>query len=753
MRYILRHWRRIGLSLVPLMLVFLHSLGTLPIGALDRIDAMIFDARLRATMPKTFDDRIVIVDVDEKSLAELGRWPWSRHKMAALTQALFEKYEIGLLGFDVVFAEPDDSSGLKQLKTLAQQDLRHDAAFVTHLAQLTPSLDYDGVFAKALTDRPVVMGYYFTSDQGGRTNGELPAPVMSTKDVQSRTVSMTEWNGFGSNISPLAQAAPHAGFFNSLTDPDGVVRALPLVVWYAGNYYESLSLALFRRLIGMPQVTPGFAQGASEGSGRAVLENIVLKWPDKTFSIPVDKRGAVLVPFKGHGGARGGSFNYVSASDVLAGRVPERQLNGKIVMVGTTAPGIVDLRATPVDAVYPGIEVQANALAGLLDRRFLVKPVHAEGYETMLVLLIGLTLALALPMLRAPVAVLLSLAVVSALVGVNWWLYQAHGLVLGLAPVLLMAITISVVNVGYGYLVASRSRRELISLFGTYVPPELVQEMIKDPDNYSMRAKSDELTVMFCDMRGFTGMSEQMDPAQLQHLLNQVFSELTRLIGANRGTVDKYMGDCVMAFWGAPVESPTHAQLAVKTAVQMTQALGRINQAYKTGALAHVGVDITLGIGLNTGQMYVGDMGSNIRRSYTVIGDAVNLGSRLEGLSKVYGVSIVVSEFTKVLATDFVWRELDLVRVKGKHQAIAIFSPVAPKGQLSLAQTDELALWHIFLCAYRAQNRVQCDALMDQLLQLDNTKVLYTLYAQRIAVTRDQPVDPGWDGATNFESK
>jgi adenylate cyclase len=268
-----------------------------------------------------------------------------------------------------------------------------------------------------------------------------------------------------------------------------------------------------------------------------------------------------------------------------------------------------------------------------------------------------------------------------------------------------------------------------------------------------MRAKSDELTVMFCDMSGFTTLSEQMDPAQLQHLLNQVFSELTRLIGANRGTVDKYMGDCVMAFWGAPVESPMHAQLAVKTAVEMTQALGRINKTHKAGALSHVNVDIALGIGLNTGQMYVGDMGSNIRRSYTVIGDAVNLGSRLEGLSKVYGVSIVVSASTKELATDFVWQELDLVRVKGKQQAIAIFSPAASKGQISVALSDELALWHTFLAAYRAQDRAQSDALMHQLRQLAPNKALYALYAQRIALTRDQSVDRDWDGVTNFESK
>lgn len=753
MRYLKRHWRRVGLSLVTLLLVLLHGLGIFPITALDRIDGIIYDARLQATMPKTFDDRIVIVDVDEKSLAELGRWPWSRQKMAALTQSLFDKYQIALLGFDVVFAEPDDSSGLKQLQTLAQNELRQNARFVTQLAQLAPALDYDRLFAKSLLNRPVVMGYYFSSDQGGRTNGELPQPVMGGQDIEPRFVSMTQWNGFGANIGPLAQAAPLAGFFNSLTDPDGVVRALPLVARYSDNYYESLSLAMFRRLVGMPQVTPGWAPSGINHAERPALQSIVLRWPNKTFSIPVDERGAMWVPFRGYGGAQGGSFNYLSVSDVLAGRVPEQHLKGKIVLLGTTAIGIVDLRATPVAAVYPGVEVHANALASLLDRRFLVTPVHAEGYEVVLLLLVGLTLAFGLPLLRAPVTVALSFGVVSGLVALNWWLYLAHDLVLHLAPILLMAVSIFAVNVAYGYLVTSRSRRALIALFGTYVPPELVQEMVKDPDRYTMRAKSDELTVMFCDMRGFTRMSEQMDPVQLQHLLNQVLSELTQLIGANRGTVDKYMGDCVMAFWGAPVESPAHAQLAVKTALQMTHALDRINRVHKAGALAHVNLDIGLGIGINTGQMYVGDMGSNIRRSYTVIGDAVNLGSRLEGLSKVYGVSIVASQATQALTPDYVWQELDRVRVKGKQQAITILTPVALAADITSAQTEELALWHTFLLAYRAQNRVQCDILIGLLLQRDASKPLYKLYAERIAATRGHPIDPGWDGITNFETK
>jgi adenylate cyclase len=425
---------------------------------------------------------------------------------------------------------------------------------------------------------------------------------MAVSDVFKRNVPQRDWRGYGANIAPLALAAPLAGFFNSRTDPDGVVRTLPLVVRYDGQFYESLALAMFRRLIGMPQVMPGETLGLERGAQVAEIQSVVLKWPDKSFTIPLDSSGGLLVPFRGHGGPQGGSFTYFSASDVLSGRVAASQLSGKIVLLGTTAPGIVDLRATPVNATYPGIEVQANALASLLDRRFLVKPVHAEGYEALLIILVGLALAFSLPLLRAPVAVVLSLGVLAALAGLNGWLFQVHGVVLSLAPVWLMAATIFILNVGYGYLLASRSRRELIALFGTYVPPEVVLEMVKDPDNYSMRARSDELTVMFCDMRGFTEMSERLAPLQLQQLLNHVFSELTQVIGANRGTVDKYMGDCVMAFWGAPIVSPMHAQLAVKAAIEMADALSRINQAYKTGEFSHIHFDIGLGIGLNTGQ-------------------------------------------------------------------------------------------------------------------------------------------------------
>jgi adenylate cyclase len=273
--------------------------------------------------------------------------------------------------------------------------------------------------------------------------------------------------------------------------------------------------------------------------------------------------------------------------------------------------------------------------------------------------------------------------------------------------------------------------------------------MVKDPDSYSMKATSRELTVMFCDMRGFTKMSEHMEPTQLQELLTGVFSRLTGIIRANRGTIDKYMGDCVMAFWGAPVETSDHAHLAVKAAMEMAHAVRDINADHRARGLPDIGI----GIGLNTGTMCVGDMGSNIRRSYTVIGDAVNLGSRLEGLCKAYGVDIVVSESTRKLAVSFAWQELDRVRVKGKEQAVAIFWPMAPAAQLGENSGTELKIWGSFIRAYRSQDWDQADVLLLNLARMNAKKFLYQLYAERVASMRLLPFDPEWDGATNFENK
>ncbi len=744
-----RHRSRIAVTLIPLVFALLHAVGVMPIGVLQRLDDIIYDARLRWTMPRTLDERIVIVDIDEKSLAEVGRWPWGRNHLAELVDELFERQKAALVGFDVVFAEPDDSSGLKQLRRLAQAELKDQPGFADRLNQLQGTLDYDATFARSLRQRPVVLGYYFTSDRDGRTSGLLPEPVMQRESLRGRPIKVTSWNGYGSNIEQLAKAAPMSGFFNMIVGPDGVVRSVPLLAEYGDRYYESLALAMFRVLQGMPSVEPAFPPEQFLPRSYQGLEAIRLRLGQKTLSIPVAEGVTTLVPFRGPGGVAGGSFKYLSAADVLAKRLAPGQLQGKIVLVGTTAPGLLDLRVTPVGEAYAGVETHANLISGLLDGRIPVKPDYALGYDVVILVLAGLALAFALPLLSASRAVLVSLVVLAVVVGLNSWLYLGAGLVLPLAAALVMTLTAFALNMSYGYFVESRGKRELANLFGTYVPPELVDEMVKDPDSYTMTAKSKELTVMFCDMRGFTTMSEKMEPTQLQALLNTVFNRLTDLIRSNRGTIDKYMGDCVMAFWGAPVDIPDHAHLAVKTAMEMASAVRKVNEEHRAQGTPEIGI----GIGLSTGTMCVGDMGSDVRRSYTVIGDAVNLGSRLEGLSKVYGVDIVASETTRKLSPEFAWQELDRVRVKGRKESVAIFWPVAPANRLDAAALNELKIWAAFLKAYRGQDWDQCDVLMLNLQRMNAKKYLYELYSERVASLRLLPIDPGWDGATNFETK
>lgn len=747
-----RHWPRIAITLLPLLLALAHATGAWPLSALERLDLLIYDVRLRATMPRTADPRVVIVDVDDASLARQGQWPWPRDKMARLTTELLTRQQAAVLGFDVMFLEPDRSSGLERLREMANGPLQGVPGLASEVERLAPSLDHDATFAGALKGQRVALGYYFNRTQPSRAKGQLPAtPLLPAGAFPAGGTYGTTWNGFGASLPALAQAAPAAGFLNMLVgaNGDGAIRSVPLLARYEGDqaqpgYYESLGLAVYRLANGSPAVLPAFASGAGAGAPR--LSSLRLG----PLRIPVDQGASMQVPFRGPGGANGGSFRYVPAADVLEGKLAFGELKDKIVLLGATAPGLQDLRATPVDAAFPGVEVHANVVSGLLDHRLLSVPDYAPGYEVLLLLAAGLVLAFGLSLLSASRAVLLAAGTVAALVGLNLWLYVGHGLVLPLASALAMTALAFVLNMSWGYFVESRARRGLARLFGTYVPPQLVNEMMAHPDRYSMRAESKPMTVLFCDMRDFTRLSEQMAPAELQAFLNTVFSRLTDVISAHRGTVDKYMGDCVMAFWGAPIDTPDHATLAVQAALDMGDAVRDINRIHRDSGRP----EISVGIGINSGVMSVGDMGSTERRSYTVVGDAVNLASRLEGLSGHYGVEIVASSATRAMAPGHLWQELDSVRVKGKAQAVAVFTPLVARTPESVEHARRmLERWSDVLAAYRRQDWALGRSLLAPLLAEDAKKVLYQLYAQRLASMALRPQDPNWDGATRFETK
>ncbi|MDD5250848.1 MAG: adenylate/guanylate cyclase domain-containing protein [Rhodocyclaceae bacterium] len=738
-----RHLPRFLIGILVLAVLLGHAAKIYQIGLINRLDAIIYDAKVRLSMSHDVDPRIVILDIDEKSLAEIGRWPWNRDRMAALVNKLFDTYGIRLLGFDIVFAEPDDSSGLKSLDALAKKELKDSAGFQAAVRQMRPQLDYDARFAAALKGRPVVLGYYLSSDSNGTASGALPAPALAAGAFGGRNIGFTTWTTYGGNLGQFQRMAAGGGHFNPLVDFDGIARRVPLLAEYQGAYYESLSLAMTRALLGFPKLAPGYPD--ADGKDYGGMEWLELKTPRGTLAIPVDENVAALIPFRGPQR----SFRYISAVDVLRDRVKPEQLAGKIVLVGTTAPGLMDLRATPVSSTYAGVEIHANLIAGFLDGTIKHKPSYVLGADVLLTLLIGGVMVFLLPLLSPLRASLAALLVLAFALGVNLSFWYGANMLLPLAGSLVLIAVLYALNMSWGYFVESRIKRQFTELFGQYVPPELVEEMSRDPEHYSMAGRKAELTVLFSDVRGFTTISEGLQPDQLATLMNLYLGAMTEVIRGHRGTLDKYIGDAIMAFWGAPVDDPEHARHAVTTALDMQTALIGLNREL----LAKGWPELKIGVGVNTGAMTVGDMGSKVRQSYTVMGDAVNLGSRLEGITKQYGVGIIVGAGTQALVrNDFVFRELDLVKVKGKDKPVAIFEPLGAAGQVPTQTLDEIELWNQALSAYRAQDWAVAEAVLRNLSQRSPHK-LYDVYQERIAHYRNDPPGADWDGSWKFDTK
>jgi adenylate cyclase len=730
-----------------LVVVFLgYGARWIPLPLVERLEAIAYDTRLRLTMPGTLDPRIVIVDIDERSLQAEGRWPWRRDKVARLTDQLFDRYQVSVVGFDIVFAGADDSSGLSQLEALADGAFKGNEPFAAALRELRPELDFDEQLAARLRNRPVVLGYYFSGPDAagsapGLSGGALPRPTLAAGTFSGRNVGFTRWSGYWANLPQLQAAAVSAGHFNALPEADGVSRRVPMLAEFNGAYYEALSLAMVRLLLGSPGITPGYPADAVWSRGYSGLE-----WLDVgVLRLPVDAQVASHVPFRGPRG----SFPYVSATDVLAGRVDPRVLEKRMVLVGTSAPGLFDLRSTPVSPVYPGVEMHANLIAGMLDGNIRHRPSYMLGAEFVQLLVIGLLLALWMPLLSPLRATALFAATILLTVGINLVVWHYGKLILPIASGLLLIALLYTVNMAWGFFVEARGKRQITGLFGQYVPPELVDEMAKDPGRFSMAGESRELTVLFTDVRGFTTISEGLDPKALSSLMNTFLTPLTRIIHRQRGTIDKYMGDAIMAFWGAPVDDPDHAAHAVAAALEMQATLLALQPQFKERGWP----PIRIGVGINTGRMSVGNMGSEIRLAYTVMGDAVNLASRLEGITKEYGAAIIVGEAVCRAAPGFHYVELDRVRVKGKDEPVAIFEVIGRKGEVASAVLDEVALFQTAVKHFRGRNWDLAEVQLLNLLKLAPGRKLYELYLERVSRCRADPPPADWDGVFVFQTK
>ena len=736
---------RLALSAFILLVLLIDTTGLHKYPFLIQLENWTYDARLNFTLPNTLDERVVIVDIDENSLAEVGRWPWGRDKLATIVENLFGLYQADVVGFDIVFAERDKSSGLEQFELLARTTLKNNSGYRRELERIRPNLMHDEIFADSLIGKNVVLGYYFKSNlQEAETGvtGLLP-PALMKMDVQwSKRLPISEALGYGGNLEILQASAKSGGYFdNPFVDADGVFRRVPLVQAYQGYLFSSLALATAQSHLDATGIELVVETEGSKGSTEYyALESVNLE----NYRIPVDANGAVFVPYRG----RQGSFTYIPAHKVLKGKVDPALIRDKIVLVGTTAPGLLDLRSTPVQNTYPGVEVHANIISGILDDRINHKPAWTIGYEFVLLVVIAVSMALLLPLLSPLLAAAGTVCLTGVVLAGTFFAWHSN-LILPLASPLLLIVLIFILHMTYGYFIESRGKRQLANLFGHYIPPELVDEMSESPEEYSLDGENREMTVLFSDVRGFTTISEGMDPKQLTQLMNALLTPMTRVIHKNRGTIDKYMGDAIMSFWGAPLADSEHARHALYAAMEMMDELKIMQAEFRQRGWP----EVNIGIGLNTGNMNVGNMGSEFRMAYTVLGDAVNLGSRLEGLTKNYGVNIIVSETTRTEIPEFAFRELDLVRVKGKNEPVAIFEPIGHKNDLDKEVLSELTAYKQALLNFRAQSLDKAEVDFFNLNRDYPNRFLYQVYLDRIAFYRSEPPGDDWDGVFTHTSK
>ncbi|MDM4770157.1 CHASE2 domain-containing protein [Solimonas sp. SE-A11] len=735
---------RFAISGFVLLLFLAHSSGWVNLRLLEQIEHFTYDNRVQATLPGTLDPTVVIVDIDETSLAVEGQWPWSRDKLATMVNNLFETYRIRALGFDIAFPEADRSSGLQLLDRLQQGELSDLPGFAERAAALRSSMDNDRALAEAVRGKPVVWGYYFSQhlqSQQQDAVGAVCAPAMDSMAAKLYDLDWIRPEGYTGNLAVLQGTGAACGFFDNPTlDNDGVYRRVPLVQLYGGAVYESLALALARLASGQPGIEFEFEPPDVRTSLH--LERLRAG----PLLAPVDERIAVMVPYRGPEG----SFPYVSAADVIAGKADAAVLKGKIVLVGTSAPGLRDLRVTPVAKAYSGVEVHANIISGLINGGIKQKAPYYSGIETTLLLAIGVLIAWAFAVLSPLAAGALGAGVLALITALAFGLWSWGNFVMPFGVPVAFTLMLYLAQLLYGYFIESRGKREISKLFGQYVPPELVEEMAAHPQDISMEGESREMTVLFSDVRNFTSISEKLDAKELAAMINAFLTKQTGVVQKHRGTIDKYIGDLIMAFWGAPLPDKDHALNGVLTGMEMQRAIRELDPEFEKRGWPK----LHIGVGINSGKMNVGNMGSEFRMAYTVIGDSVNLGSRLEGLTKEYGVGILISEDTRnLLPSDWAFREVDLVRVKGRGEPVAIYEPMGPKEELDPALRQDLARHRGAMKLYRAQQWDQAEQEFFNLMQSGRPHPLYELFVSRIMEMRDTPPGKNWDGAYNFTHK
>ncbi|WP_416209934.1 CHASE2 domain-containing protein [Legionella sp. PATHC038] len=725
-------WIQILLGLFWVALIFCTDVIQIPLlsSFITQLDYRTYDQVVQLNWrPHQTIPRVVIIDIDNKSVQQEGRWPWSRDKMADLINQL-KKNGVVTIATDIVMAEAEVNYaiGLKnELNKLMPQLSLEQKQLPNLLEQIAPKVDNDRILAQALMEHNVVLGFLFHNDTQIR-KGVLPSPLTNPENqyLCRDHLPLHQFSGYNGCLPLFLNASTQAGAVTNVPDLDGTVRHGLMLASYENKLYPTLALATAMNYL--------------------MAQHIELKIHDHQLYgiqmgnvfIPTNSRGQILIPFWG----QIGTLNYYSATDVIQGKINPDELQGAIAIIGSTIILLADLHQSPVAQSFPGVEMVGNMVQGIVGQQLVSEFDWKTTQGRVYLVLIGLLFTFLISFLSVSGMLILAVISIIGIRALSIYLFVSKSFYLPIALMLTLIVLITITNYAYLFIIERKQKRKINQLFGQYVPEAYVKELIESPDQYSMEGQERNMTVLFSDIRNFTGVSETLDASHVKRLLNAFFTPVTEIIFSFRGTIDKYVGDMIVAFWGAPIHDEEHASHAIICALTIAQKLPEINVTMQEKDLPAVNI----GIGLATGMMNVGDMGSAFRRAYTVIGDTVNLASRLQDLTKFYQVNILVSDGTRTGQNQFVWRIIDKITVKGRKSGLVIYQPLGRVNEVSEEVLTELKEYHQALGEYSAQNWTSAEKKFALLKNKFPDVYLYQMYHERSQAFMKTPPPDDWNG-------
>ncbi len=702
----------------------------------EQIRHRVFDEYQRLK-PRSYSDNIPvrILDIDEESLNRIGQWPWPRDVMAEIVSRLNELGASAIV-FDIIFSQPDRLSPQSLRKMLPNRP-----EFESARNGLLGIPDNDELFARTIDGAYVVTGFAFTNSD---TSEEVPSIKAGFAENGDRAAPyFPAYSGAMKVLSGIEASADGNGAINAIPESDGIYRRIPMFLTHKETIYPSLVAEALR----VAQDASTYIIQAVGASGeKGFGETGIVSFKVGAVEVPTDENGQIWVRFAGDLPDR-----YVPAWQLLEDKAPLGKLEGHIVLIGTSAAAMKDLRATPLDSAAAGVSLHAEALETILTGSYLKRPDFAHGLEVVASLLLGLLLIWLLPKWGSIWCAVLTLAAIAGVVVGAWFAFDIYSWLLDPIYFSVVILVVYLTQSLLIFIATEAERSRVRGAFGMYLSPALVEKLAADPEQLRLGGEMKDVSIMFCDVRGFTSISELYDPEGLTKLINRFLTPMTQVIMDRMGTIDKYMGDCIMAFWNAPLDVPTHVAEACYSALSMFEKLSDLNQELEREA-TETGREfrpLQIGVGLNTDKCCVGNMGSNQRFDYSILGDGVNLASRLEGQSKGYGVDIVISEATKSAAPEFATIELDLIQVKGKTVPVRIFALIGGPDVLSSNWFPMFNDVHEkMIDAYRAQSWEKAETLISNARTLAGQKYdgLYDLFAARISEYKKNPPGLDWDG-------